>query len=135
MIAAKHTPGPWVFDGRSGIYAVEFRQPGKVFTMEDGTEVPSTEGLVALPYSCGATTAEGVRANHQANARLIAAAPELLSELQKAHQIILNALAVMTTEQKIRWAEMNGNNGVDGEGTTRYHERAAVIAKATGETA
>lgn len=91
-MSAAHTPGPWEFDGRSGIYAVQFREPGKVFTMEDGTQVPSTEGLVALPYSCGATMTEGgVRANHHANARLMAAAPELLQELISCRAVLITA--------------------------------------------
>ena len=66
------------------------------------------------------------------NLPVVAAAPELLQELQKAHRIILNALAVMSADQKGDWAEANVRDGVIGEGTTRFHERAAAIAKATG---
>ena len=55
---------------------------------------------------------------------------ELLTELRAAHQIILNALALMTPEQKAVWAQANDRDGVIGEGTTRFHERAAAIAKA-----
>lgn len=65
--------------------------------------------------------------------RLYAAAPALLTELQMAHRIILNALAVMTPEQRREWAEYNARDHVDGEGTTRYHERAAVIARAENQ--
>jgi len=57
---------------------------------------------------------------------------ELLHELQLAHRIILNALAVMTPEQKSEWAARNILSGNDSEGTTRAHEREAVIAKALG---
>ena len=58
---------------------------------------------------------------------------ELLAELQHAHKIIRNALAVMTLDQKMIWSEMNARDGCDGEGVTRANEREAVIARATGE--
>ncbi|QRQ86286.1 hypothetical protein [Cupriavidus oxalaticus] len=55
---------------------------------------------------------------------------ELLHELQLAHRMIFNALAVMTPEQKSEWAARNILSGNDSEGTTRAHEREAVIARA-----
>lgn len=58
---------------------------------------------------------------------------ELLAELEAAHTIIRNALTVMTPEQKAMWGRGNESAGVEGEGVTRYHEREAVIAKATGK--
>lgn len=54
---------------------------------------------------------------------------ELLKELEAAHQIIRNALAVMTPKQKSKWGELNARDDVDGEGITRANERMAVIAK------
>lgn len=60
---------------------------------------------------------------------------DLLRELQHAHRIIQNGLQLMSVTQKDVWAERNARDGVDGEGTTRYHERAAVIARATGSAA
>ena len=69
----------------------------------------------------------------RANARLIAAAPDLLAELKNAHLIIRNALRVMTPEQKSEWGSLNARAGVEGEGVTRANEREAAIAKATGE--
>lgn len=60
---------------------------------------------------------------------------ELLNELQYAHRIIQNGLQIMSTLQKSVWAERNAHDGVDGEGTTRFHERAAVIARAIGSAA
>lgn len=65
---------------------------------------------------------------------LMAASPDLLRELCAAHQIIRNALAVMTVEQKAEWGRLNERDGVDGEGITRANEREAVIAKAGGAT-
>ena len=71
----KFTPGPWEYDGKSRIDAVQFRKPtGHI--CEDGSEYIG--GLVALPYHCGAL---GRGDTHEANARLIAAAPELLEAL------------------------------------------------------
>lgn len=57
---------------------------------------------------------------------------QLLSELQAAHRIIRNALAVMTNEQKAEWGRLNAQHGVDGEGITRANERENVIALAGG---
>jgi hypothetical protein len=52
----------------------------------------------------------------------------LIDELQAAHQIIRNALSLMTLEQKAAWADRNEADGADGEGATRYHERAAMLS-------
>lgn len=58
---------------------------------------------------------------------------QVLEQLQLAHQIILNALAVMTLEQKMRWAKANAEAGMNTEdGITGYHARQKVIARATG---
>jgi hypothetical protein len=59
---------------------------------------------------------------------------DLLRELQAADRIITNALQLMTTEQKLQWAEANDRDGLVNIGVTRHHERAAVIARALGET-
>lgn len=55
---------------------------------------------------------------------------DLLAELQAAHQIIRNALNIMTPEQKTAWAVKNVKDLVSGEGITRANEREAVINKA-----
>jgi len=104
-----HTPGPWKhvagFDDYEGIH-----------------------GINGLPV---AEMISSSRSRRTADARLIAAAPELLDELEKANQIIQNALNIITTEQKIAWGKKNVMDGVDGEGITRANERAVAIAKAT----
>ena len=64
--------------------------------------------------------------------RSAAVVTDLLFELQAAHLIIRNALAVMTTEQKAKWGRLNERDEVDGEGITRANERAAAIAKNGG---
>jgi hypothetical protein len=58
----------------------------------------------------------------------------LLGELQAAHTIIRNALAVMTTEQKTAWGELNERDQVAGDGITRANERTQAIAAALNET-
>jgi hypothetical protein len=55
---------------------------------------------------------------------------DLVTELEFAHQIIRNALHVMSTEQKAEWGRRNAYSNCDGEGVTRAHEREAVIRRA-----
>ncbi|KXA71092.1 hypothetical protein [Bordetella hinzii] len=57
---------------------------------------------------------------------------DLLAELRAAHQIIRNALSLMTAAQKHAWGVKNAADSVDGEGITRANERAAAIARAEG---
>lgn len=56
---------------------------------------------------------------------------QLLAELRSAHQIIRNALNLMTTEQKTAWGMANARDGVDGDGITRASERSDVIIEAS----
>jgi len=55
---------------------------------------------------------------------------KILSELKAAHQIIKNALAVMTVAQKSEWAQRNDADGLVDLGATRAHEREAAISEA-----
>ena len=123
MTAAKHTPGPWRI-----WTSCSFRRISSAATGKDGdvlcAVVQRSDGHPDLHFSNGGFDGP--------DARLITAAPEMLHELRLAHRNILNALSVMTPEQKDEWARKNRADDCDGEGTTRYHERAAVIAKATG---
>ena len=57
-----------------------------------------------------------------------------LIEMQAAHQIIRNALNLMTAEQKSAWATRNEETGCIGDGTTRANERQAVIERLMKET-
>ncbi|WP_354676778.1 hypothetical protein [Cupriavidus plantarum] len=68
----------------------------------------------------------------EGNARLFAASPDLLSELQAAHLIIRNALNLMSPSAMEKWAKWNERDGVIGEGTTRAFEREAAITAALG---
>jgi len=57
---------------------------------------------------------------------------ELVRELQAAHLIIRNMLGLLSVSQKTVLAQRNARDDVDGEGTTRAHEREAVIRRAGG---
>lgn len=57
----------------------------------------------------------------------------VLTELRYAHQIIRNALAIMTLNQKDEWARRNEHTGCAGEGTTRANEREAALAQNQGD--
>lgn len=52
---------------------------------------------------------------------------ELLHELELAHAILRNALALMSAAQKNAWARKNDIDGLIEHGTTRANERSAVI--------
>jgi hypothetical protein len=59
---------------------------------------------------------------------------QVLEQLTLAHAVILNALALMTSEQKTRWNKANVSSGVHCEdGITGADARQKVIARATWE--
>lgn len=95
-MSAKHTPGQWRIEGAT----VFSRKENALFRID--------------PIS-----AEG-RLDHEANARLIASAPELLEALRGA----LQSLAAD--------AEHDEHNGEPGEAVAIYNAARAAIAKATG---
>ena len=76
---AQHTPGPWqVISGN--VYDAESKPAP--FTDTDGVHHPdSRSGLIALVYQDHEGRANG------ANARLIAAAPEMLALLRAIHEV------------------------------------------------
>lgn len=55
---------------------------------------------------------------------------ELLAELQTAHLIIRNALALMSAPQKNAWGRKNEIDGLVEFGATRSNERTETINKA-----
>lgn len=106
--APKHTPGPWL----------------------SGPPTPGAPASATIyPVRGRFPIAEVMLVS---DAAVIAAAPDLLAELQAAHRIIRNALNLMTPEQKNAWGLKNQQDAVDGEGVTRANERAAVIKRAGG---
>jgi len=68
----KHSPGPWEWDGRARVDSVPLRHDAP-YDNGKGQIVPYVSGMVALPYAAGNEDGE-----LEANARLIAAAPDLL---------------------------------------------------------
>jgi hypothetical protein len=106
----KHTRGPWRLVG-------------------DRIEAGGTHRLLpvaVLPH------AKGHEAEDAANGALLAAAPELLDELQRAELIILAMLNVMTDEQKALVHRQLQASFIVDDALTRYHERREVIERATG---
>jgi hypothetical protein len=73
-MTTKHTPGPWILAGESGTYA----------------PVAAPHGTLAAVRYLGSSP-ERVR-EEQANARLIAAAPDMLAALQEVRDAILDIL-------------------------------------------
>lgn len=116
-----HTPGRW---------AAEFPDEISVRS-EDGTRIAILGNLRGRMGMQGRIPTSEV----EANARMVAAAPDLLAELRHAHTIIRNALKIMTTEQQWKWGELNEiASDIPGEGVTRTHEREAVIKRAEGRS-
>lgn len=114
MSEFKHTSGPWTVKENHGS-----DEKNKFHSIHgpDGDRIASTW-----------------IGPHIGNANLIAASPDLLTELEAAHRIIVNALNIMTDEQKSQWSDLNERDGVkDGMAVTREHTRRSNIAKARGE--
>ncbi len=101
MNEVKHTPGPWFVTGSMTKY-IEARIPS---------------GLIQEVAACGPTEADGgYGPQQQANAKLIAAAPDLLDALIKLHESL----------------ESLNNSGDAGQMVADDVETArAAIAKAT----
>lgn len=107
MSTAKHTPGPWFRDTRSGL----------------NCDVRAKSGRnVALCWGLASNNATNYRADYRAecdaNARLIAAAPELLEALLDAYE---------------ESAQSCADIGIPDEGIGWHAKARAAIAKATGE--
>ena len=100
---SKHTPGPWVVVGSRTKY-VEARLVGS---------------LMQEVAACGPTLAdEGYGQQQEANARLIAAAPDLLEALRGMFAM---------------WRSVCGAQGWEPEHLAEAVRAQAAIAKATGE--
>lgn len=99
-----HTPGPWKWDGNVCDYDPEQEAPWLVLDPDSSTTDPILRGEI----HCG----------NPANARLIAAAPDLLEALR-------GLLADVQEYQTI--------NHLGGENNHRQVFARAAIAKATGE--
>lgn len=152
-MSAQHTPGPWFIQQelamqREGCGQDEITEDLLLedqYCIYSGNPKECTRGILAghSGHICDIDSdvddfdddEDAVRATALANARLIAAAPELLAELRAAHQIIRHALALMTPEQKLEWGRLNAAADVEGEGITRANERADLLARLEGVAA
>ena len=82
-MTTKHTPGPWwAYQSITGAWCVATYRDGQSPT---GPYIGASHGA-SICYSVGDDTEQRTRGNEEANARLIAAAPEML----EACQIILD---------------------------------------------
>jgi len=109
-----HTPGPWLHDhreGDNGYFNTE------VFSPNDSWGVIATLAWVPQPLGNGVTGTY-----REANARLIAAAPDLLSALQGLDEAYCRAGLPLSRSERH-------------EDRTRLIAARAAIAKATGEAA
>jgi hypothetical protein len=126
MSEHKFTPGPWaVFHDHPDLATAR----GYAEIRPVGTRRHDDQPIAGL-YMCDCPGSK-----QEANATLIAAAPDALQELRFAHSFILNALAIMTPGQKSEWAARNILSGNDSDDATRANEREAVIARAIGSSA
>lgn len=104
-MTTQHTPGPWKCDGGAGVVACEMQE-----TLRSGR-------TVARRVACAkGLTIEEV----EANARLIAAAPDMLAALRMAEGELIAALC---------------SGGMTLEAARKYHATRtmrAAIAKAEG---
>lgn len=80
-----HTPGPWksyaLASGNSGQYAVH----GAIGTINEAT-------IATVTFDLGPNTLRKQNANAEANATLIAAAPELLGALRQVRSWLLSGI-------------------------------------------
>ena len=108
-MSKKFTPGPWK--------AVYYLAPAEMIEAPNGKYLAMRQdGTVA-------------------DMRLMAAAPDLLRELEAAHWIIRYAMGLMTSEQKVAWGRLNASAGANGKNITRANEREALLARLDGGAA
>lgn len=82
----KHTPGPWKFDKNEGC---KFIKGGKRGGMQQAQ-------YTVIAHTVGLANEE----KDEANAKLIAAAPDLLDKLQKAYDFINTGASLFTLTQR-----------------------------------
>jgi hypothetical protein len=116
--ATAFTPGPWeVVDGM--VVATKFKGTVPV-TMKDGSVHQLQTGMLALVYSLSDLASSGL--NHEANATLIAAAPDMLAALKASAGFACSMMCDST------WRTSDGPPRHD----PRCIANRAAIAKAEG---
>jgi len=87
------TPGPWVFDGEVAVKSAPLTKAIS-YTTADGTTHHGETGLVALVYAC-APDGDFKTGTVDANARLIAAAPDLYASVRELREAVAAAMRVV----------------------------------------
>ena len=82
MNSMKHTPGPWEVDNSGTLTGINGAHIGSISNLDD---FPCADAEEMHPE-----TREEVEAEYAGNARLIAAAPELLNLLKKAAGLLMD---------------------------------------------
>jgi hypothetical protein len=136
MRAPKHSPGPWKALPCGCIQTAKYFK----IPIYGALRIEGHKGrqYVGIPQGACARKHDFRLAQfdeeRDANARLIASAPELLNELKLAHKIILNALKAMSSKDQTKWCELNERDGLkDGLACTREEARRLLIERAEGE--
>lgn len=119
-MSSKHTPGPWAYQEDSDAYTHIVRGPNNRFICQ---------------------LAQVTSAEIEANARLIAAAPELLAELKRAQDFIDGIRQELHHRRVADWYPEAAHNAAEqmsedmrllGNACADF-DLSAAIAKATGE--
>ena len=113
-MTTKHTPGPWRIEQNSQIWA-------------DSPDPEITDPVYVAQGQCDTT-----RAQQKANARLIAAAPDLLASAEEDAELCNLILGLMALRVKAGTASAAERSACV-ELSGRNKRRRAAIAKATGE--
>lgn len=117
----QHTPGPWVADCEGGSFGV--------FAEDDGREIARLHDKNGnFPQSSFADTQYLYDGQHEANARLIAAAPELLAALERLMPANVCLTNSNVPDSAVVALECNFSMG-------ELRALTAVIAKAKGGAA
>jgi hypothetical protein len=111
---AMHTPGPWDHDGNGLVYSMYVKDEGGTATFICDVSEDSTHAAL-----CGPTPQE------EANARLIAASPALLSELEANERLLT---------EYVEWHHKH-QGGCSVEWEQRLEATREIIAQATGRAA
>ena len=91
-ISHKHTPGPWIVDLRTGCFAI-IKQTDKMTCL-----CGANEDAIVFQNGRWKESSQGayryLTDEQEANARLIAAAPDVLAALEAAREFITDGMAM-----------------------------------------
>lgn len=115
---AKHTPGPWCpFDNGNNTHNIISYGGGRT-------------GLVGVTFSLPVSPEDNEEATEEANARLIAAAPDLLAACKEAKFLAAHGIGAVTLGED-EWSRANSDRNI-GEIKRIMAIIDAAIAKAGG---